>query len=184
MKRRKAIRNIVLFSLGTGIIYSCKDRYEAIKQLNLQNLIVDNSQLDVLDDLSRLIVPLQSIPDLAEHTALPFILNMVDNVFDEEDRQSFILGYQNFDQEILALRGKLYSKMELEEKNVLLTEFNEESLTATKELYVVFNTVKSKSIQYLTTSEYYQRKVNYYQMAPGKFRGDVLLTELKNKNDE
>ena len=184
MKRRKAIRNIVLFSLGTGIIYSCKDKYEAIKQLHLKHLIIDTKQLDILDDLSRLIVPLQNIPELADHTALPFIMNMVEHVFEEKDRQAFMKGYQSWDQEILSIKGRAFSAMKIEEKQQLLSEVNEASLRASPELYTVFNTVKEKSIQYLTTSEYYQRKVNYYQMAPGKFKGDVLLVDLKNKNDE
>jgi len=184
MKRRKAIRNIVLFSLGTGMIYSCKDKYEAIKQLNLKHLQAESSHLDILDDLSKLIVPIKDIPELAEHTALPFIMNMVDNVYNPKDRKLFVDGYKSFDQEILILKGKKYSKMELSEKQSLLAELNEELLVASPQLYAVFNTVKSKSIQYLTTSEYYERKVNYYQMAPGKFRGDVLLAELKNKNDD
>lgn len=184
MKRRKAIRNLVLFSLGTGVIYSCKDKYEAIKKLNLQHLVVDNTHLDILDDLSKMIVPFHSIPELSQHTALPFIMNMVDNVYEEKDREIFAKGYAGFDQEILTLKGKEYSKMEEAEKQSLLSEMNEELLIASPELYAVFKTVKSKSIQYFTTSEYYQRKVNYYQMAPGKFKGDVLLTRLKNKNDE
>jgi len=49
---------------------------------------------------------------------------------------------------------------------------------------MVFDTIKSKTIQYLTTTEYYQRKVNYYEMVPGRYLGDVLVTELKNLNDE
>ena len=184
MKRRKAIRNLVLFSLVAGVIYSCKDKYEAIKLLNLKYLKAEPNQLDILDDLSRLIVPLQSIPELIDHTALPFIMNNVDKVFEPEDRQLFIDGYTSFDTEIATLKGKKYSEMEDEEKQLLLAELNEEELVATPALYAVFNTIKSKSIQYLTTSEYYERKINYYEMAPGKFHGEVLVSELKNMNDE
>ena len=184
MKRRKVIRNLVLFSLGAGVIYSCKDKYEAIKQLNLKYIQAEPNHLDLLDDLSRLILPLQQIPELVDHTALPFILNTVDQLFDPKDRQLFIDGYKTFDTEIATLNGKLYSEMEEVEKLDLLKELNEEELVASPALYTVFNTVKNKSIQYLTTSEYYQRKVNYYEMTPGRFHGDVALAELKNMNDE
>lgn len=76
-----------------------------MKQLNLKHLITNNSQLELLDDLSRLLVPLQSIPDLAEHTALPFILNMVDKVYESEDREIFAQGYAGFDKEVKELRA-------------------------------------------------------------------------------
>ena len=184
MKRRKAIRNIVLFSLGTGIIYSCKDKYEAIKQLNLKYLLAEPSQLDIIDDLSRLIVPLQNIPELVEHTALPFIMNMMDDISKPKYRQLFIDGYQSFDTEILALKGKKYMDLLLEEKQILLSELNEKTIKASPALYALYDTVKGKSIQYLTSSEYFQRKINYYEMAPGRFKGDVLLSELQNMNDE
>ncbi len=184
MKRRKALRNLVLFSLGAGLIYSCKDKYEAIKQLKLKNLQVEPYHLDLLDDLSKVILPLHQIPELKDHIALPFILNMVDKVYDSKDRQMFIDGYMTFDSEVMLLQGKKYSEMEIADKQLLITKLNEEKLVASLELYAVFNTVKAKSIQYLTNTEYYQRKINNYEMAPGRFRGDVLLTELKNMNDE
>ena len=46
-----------------------------------------------------------------------------------------------------------------------------------------YDIVKSESIKYLKTSEYYQRKVNYYEMAPGRFKGDILISELRNDNE-
>ena len=116
--------------------------------------------------------------------ALPFILNNVDKILNAENRELFIKGYESFDIEIAMLKGKKYSEMEDEEKQVLLTEFNEKRLVASPAVYMVFDTIKSKTIQYLTTTEYYQRKVNYYEMVPGRFLGDVLVTELKNLNDE
>lgn len=184
MKRRKAIRNLVLFSLGTGVIYSCRDKYEAVKLLNLKYVQAKSEHLDLLDDLSKLILPFQMIPKLKDHTALPFILNNVDKILNAENRELFLKGYKSFDIEIAMLTGKKYSEMEDEEKQVLLTEFNEKRLVASPAVYMVFDTIKSKTIQYLTTTEYYQRKVNYYEMVPGRFLGDVLVTELKNLNDE
>lgn len=184
MKRRTAIRNIIFFSLGTGIIYSCKDKYEAIKMLDLKYLHLETNHLDLLDELSNLIVPLQGIPELENHTALPFIINSVDKLYDADDRQLFVDGYTSWDAEIAMLKGKKFSKMELEEKQDLIEELNEEKVVASPALYKVFNILKSSGIRYLSNTEYYQRSVNYYEMAPGRFRGDVLLSELKNMNDE
>lgn len=184
MKRRNAVRSLVIFSLGAGVIYSCKDRYEAIKLLNLKHLEIARNELDILDDLSRMIVPFQEIIELKDHTALPFVLNMVDKLNDATDRQLFIKGYRTFDIEIASLKGKAYSAMNKVEKDLLLTELNENELDASPALYQVFNTVKLRSIQYLTTSEYYHRKINYYEMTPSRFYGDVSLMDLNNMNDE
>ena len=97
MKRRDAVKGIILFSLGTGILYSCKDKYQAIRDLGLKYFEPVNKELDLIDKLSRTIVPLQTIPELANHTPLPFMFTMLDDVYKPKDRDAFLKGYQNFD---------------------------------------------------------------------------------------
>jgi len=182
MKRRSALKGILLFSLGTGIVYSCTDKYQAIKDLNLKYLTPKAGELDLLDGLSRMIVPIQSIPELENHTALPFILNMIDDVYSEPDRKAFQAGYQSFDVTVEGILGKKFSALNDEEKMGFLDRLNKREEGMNGSLQTVFDIVKSESVKYLRTSEFFERKVNYYEMAPGRFRGDVSVSELQNAN--
>jgi len=183
MKRREAVKGIILFSLGTGLIYSCTDPFQAVKDLNLDFIKPENGQLQIIDAISKLVVPIQSIPELENHTALPFILSMVDDNFTAKERDKFISGYQNWDTDVEKLGQKLFSKMTGEQQMGLLSRLNKGEEGIPAEMQNFYNVIKSQSLKYLTTSEYYQRKVNYYEMAPGRFYGDVMLADLQNANE-
>ena len=183
MKRRDAVKGIVLFSLGTGIIYSCKDKYKAIRDLGLEYFQPLDAELDLIEALSSSIVPLKLIPELANHTPLPLMFTMIDDVYKKEKRDAFLSGYQNFDKILEASGSKKFSKMNEEERSALLTSLNNREEGVDETMQSFYDIVKSESLRYLKTSEYYQRKINYYEMAPGRFNGDVLISELKNANE-
>ena len=107
---------------------------------------------------------------------------MLDDVYKPEDRTTFLEGYQYFDEWVKNLEGTMFSKMNNEQQNTLLNRLNDKEEGIDQKLQAFYDIVKNESIRYLRTSEYYQRKVNYYEMAPGRFKGDVLLSELKNAN--
>ncbi|MEM9546643.1 MAG: gluconate 2-dehydrogenase subunit 3 family protein [Bacteroidota bacterium] len=183
MKRRDAVKGIILFSLGTGIIYSCKDKYQAIRDLGLKHFEPVTKELDLIDQLSRMIVPLQSIPELVNHTPLPFMFTMLDDVYKPIDRDAFLNGYQNFDQVAEDMTGTKFRKMKEEDAAAFISRFNSKEEGLDKDMQKFYDIVKGESLRYLKTSEYYQRKINYYEMAPGRFKGDVLISELKNANE-
>ena len=183
MKRRNAVKGIILFSLGTGIIFSCTDKYKAIRSLALNHFEPLDNELDMLELLSNIIVPLNSIPDLSKHTPLPYIFTMLDDVYDPEARQVFLEGYKRFDGYVETYTGKTFNQMNVEEQKALVSQLNTHKEGIDKGIQDFYDIVKDESIKYLLTSEYYQRKINYYEMAPGRFNGDVLISELRNAND-
>jgi len=183
MKRRDAVKGIILFSLGTGILYSCADKYKAIKDLNLNHFEPKDSELDLIEQLSNMIVPFQSIPELANHTALPLMFIMLDDVYKPEERVFFTDAYQSFDEIVEASEQKNFSQMNQDEQNSFLSRLNVHEEGIDQRLIGFYDIIKNESLRYLKTSEYYQRKVNYYEMAPGRFKGDVLISELRNANE-
>lgn len=164
------------------MIYSCTDPYQAIRDLNLDFIKPEDGQMDIIDSISKLVVPLDKIPALAQHTALPFILKMVDDIAKPADRDKFIDAYTSFDLDVEALTQKKYSAMSAEAQTALLDRFNKKEQGLAEGAQSMFDTIKGLSLQYLTSSEFFQRKVNYYEMAPGRFKGDVLVSELQNAN--
>ena len=183
MKRRTAIKGIVLFSLGTGIIHSCNDKYEAIRNLGLKYFTPNNKELDLLEQLVKVIVPFHKIPDLANHTPLPYLFTMLDDIYKKEDRNNFLFGYQNLNNVLQEKLGKKFHKLSEEETDHMMAELNEGKGDWDEKILSFYNILKGESINYLRTSEYYQRKINYYEMAPGRYNGDVLISELKNRNE-
>ena len=183
MKRRTALKGIVLFSLSTGILYSCKDKYEAVRNLGLKYFKPKNDELDLLENLVNVIVPFRNIEGLENHTSLPLLFTMLDDVYKEKDRQDFMFGYQNLDALLKEEYGGKFSRLDAEKQKEIVNRLNSGDKTLDEQYLSFYNILKNESLRYLRTSEYYQRKINYYEMAPGRFNGDVLITELKNRNE-
>lgn len=172
MKRRRAIQGIVLFTLGTQVLYSCKDKYAAIKSLPIPHLPLENNDISLIEDLSARILPIQQIEVLKDHTPVPFILTMAHDCQSPEDRDVFVKGYQNFDDYVKEKYGKSYSGLAEEEYTSLLESMEEmaggENAIPEK---IFFDFVKSKSIQYLTSTEHFMTNYRYYEMAPARYDG-------------
>lgn len=183
MKRRTVLKGIILFSLGTGVLYSCEDKYEAIRSLHLDHFLPTNAELDVLEILSEIIVPLQQIPSLENHSPLPFLFTMIDDIYSAKDRDVFLFGYQNFDRIVAEKEGTTFMEMNASAKQEVVARLNEGNDLYGSAINAFYKLVKNESVHYLKTSEYYQRKVNYYEMAPGRFNGDMQLSDLKNANE-
>ena len=183
MKRRTALKGIVLFSLGTGLIYSCADKYEAIRNLGLKYFAPKDKELDLLESMVKTIVPFHKIPGLENHTSLPLLFTMLDDVYKEKDRNDFLYGYQNIGAFIEKEFGMKFSRLDEEQQKEFVALLNDGDSKMEDKFLSFYSMLKNESLRYFRSSEYYQRKVNYYEMAPGRFNGDVLLSELKNRNE-
>lgn len=169
------------------MFYACKDKYEAIKSLNLAHLQPIDAELDILSDLAERIVPLRGIPALQEHSSLPFILKIVNDCYPAKLRDKFRQGYQQFVSYAAEKLGKPYADSSDEEKMGLLHTLNVDETkeeTQVSDALALFRILKSEGINYLVNTEYLQRNVRYYQMAPGGFEGCVVLADIQNPNDK
>ncbi len=184
MKRREAVRNIVIFSLGSGMLYSCTDPYQAIKNLNLSRLNFNTDHLRILDKLSRSILPIQQIPQLAHHTALPFILKQVNDLQNEQSQQQFQEGYEYFNDYFKDKTNLDFLEADATTINSFLEKLNtleisiDQPVSPALYIYSLYHTLKQENLLYLKTAEYFQKKYRYYEMAPGRFDGDFSIADL------
>ena len=108
---------------------------------------------------------------------------MLDDVYDEKDRNDFIFGYQGLNAILEQEYGKKFGKLDEEKQMEFVGRLNAGDEKLDQGFLSFYKTLKGESLRYFRTSEYYQRKVNYYEMAPGRFNGDVPIAELKNRNE-
>ena len=177
MKRRKALKGMVLFALGTQIVYSCKDKFTAIKSLPLSNLPLNDKHIGVIEELSNKILPLSNIEALKDHTTTPFVLTMANDCLSEEDRGKFIEGYQQLDNFTKDKTGKTLPSMNDKEFqaffDLIKEEYNPENPDP---VHFLIRYVRDKNIQYVTSSEFFLTTYREYEMAPGFYNGCVTLS--------
>ena len=186
MKRRNVVKGLILFSLGGTMLYSCKDPFEVVKNLNLTSLTFDNKQLGIIDRISRIILPIKKIPKLTNHTTLPFVMKSVNDLYSEKDRKTFQEAYTTINTHIKGLSGTNIAEMEDSALLTILQVLNAEEAPSKEEANLptfrfkrFYDIIKSENLQYLRTSEYFQREKRFYEMTPGRFDGNFPISELK-----
>ena len=181
MERRKALQAIVFFSVAGNVIISCKDKEEVYNHIKLKNITINKTNADVIDNISSLIFPSSGIPEFKNHTALPFILTMIDDCYTQEDQKIFSNGINNLNQLTQQELKKDFSQLSIEEKNTILINLNADKSENKSDVKKFYDIIKDKTLQYFTTTEYYMRNHNRYEMVPGRFLGCVKIEDLQTK---
>jgi Gluconate 2-dehydrogenase subunit 3 len=182
MERRKALQAIVFFSVAANAIISCKNKEEVLKNIILKKIKIDKGEANAIDEMAHMIFPTTSIPEFKNHTALPFILTMVDDCYNDADQKIFMKGVTNLNLYTQAQVKKDYRELSSDEQKTILKKINDDQSEDQSELKLFYSIVKDKTIQYYTTTEFYMRKHNLYEMAPGRFLGCIKIEDLQTKN--
>jgi hypothetical protein len=151
MKRREAIRSVVLISAGAAFLYQCKEKAATI---TLKNIPLTGAEQDLMTQLTEFILPATD-PRNAD-----FVLMMADDLLPPEELGKFNAGMKAF-----AEKG--FTKMSAEEKNKYVD-------TLDGDAKVFYEMVKQGTIENFVTSEQYLRDVkNITTLIPAKFQGCI-----------
>lgn len=154
MKRRTAIRNVVLVSAGAAFLYSCKEKAATI---TLRNIPITGAEEGLLNELTEVIIP--GIKDLKSGE---FILMMADDCLPPEDQQKFLAGMKIFN-------DKKFLKMSPEKRKEFLA-------TLDGDAKMFYGMVKQGTILNFTTSQAYLEKVkNVTTLIPPKFQACISV---------
>lgn len=185
MKRRKVIKGIFLFSLGTPFIFSCTDPFQAVKSLKLDKLIFNNEHLSCIDKMSKAILPIHHISALSDHTTLPFVMKMVNDLYSPEDQKIFEEVYTNSAEYFKEILPDDWSDINTEIPNESLLLLNQKARekisdknSRSYKLARFYNILKKENLQYLRTSQFIQENYRYHDLVPGRYDGNFPISEL------
>ncbi|MBK8701895.1 MAG: gluconate 2-dehydrogenase subunit 3 family protein [Saprospiraceae bacterium] len=182
MKRRKALQNLIFFSIAANALVSCKDKNEVLATLHLDKIKLPDDELAVIDDMVQKIFPVNSVAMFRNHSALPFVLQMLNDCYGPEDHIVLSRGVA----ELNGMAFKKYSHQYLEcsenEKNEMLKSLNaRQEAEATPSVRLV-SILKSETLMYFTTTELFLRKYRLYEMSPARYLGCIKKEDVKTKN--
>lgn len=91
MKRREAIKSLLIVTGGVMVIPSClQERTESTIPLN--HLKIDANQEKLLAELAETIIPATNTPGAKDTYTHVFTLKMIDDCRDKADQETFIKG--------------------------------------------------------------------------------------------
>jgi len=172
MKRRTAIRNVVIISAGASLLPSCMQ--ESSSSIPLKHISVTGSQEQVLAHLTEAIIPktkdFVGANDLKAHE---FMLTMIDDCVSPDEQKNFTQGLEDFDKLSHDKFGKAFASFSPEQKRSLITDI-ESKKDIPENVQKFYATVKRYTVQSFTSSEKYLLDIRKYKQTPGgDFKGCV-----------
>lgn len=174
MKRRTALRSMVIITAGAALLPACRSTGNA--GLALKNIAVNGKQQNMLAALSESIIPkTNNFLGAADLKAHEFVLTMVDDCTSPDDQQKFTDGLAAFNEMSHDKFGQLFTKFTPEEKKEFLLAI-ESKKDVPENVLNFYGTVRRYTIQSFTSSKDYMTTITDYKLVPGNnFKGCVKI---------
>lgn len=181
MKRRTALKQLGLLA-GTAILLpSCIGNSNKEPTITLHRIAVSGNQEVVLAAMANCLIPKTDIPGASEVKAHHFALHMVDDCFEPEAQQKFLLGLAQTEKAMDDKTGKTFEEATLEEQQLFFKDvaagtvvpiLKEGEVNSMEGFYSPF---RNLIIRGYLGSEYVMTNVFGYNMIPGHFTGVVEI---------
>lgn len=171
MNRRSAI--LLGFTVATSVLLipSCMQP-KSKSYPGLKNISVSEEQAKLLELLAAAIIPETTTPGAVKTGAPDFILRMVDDCYDPENRTKFVSGLSQFESISNKRYGHSFIACSESQRNELLNAL-ESKKDVEPEAIFFYNSAKKLTLQCYSTSSFYLTKIHPYEMVPGRFHGCV-----------
>ena len=170
IRRRKALKNIGLITGGVLTLpYNCS--FET--QISYSNFpLLKKKEQDLIADICDIILPTDFTNFPTLETRENFVLTMINDCLDNENRIEFSTGLNSFQNKILEVKKIHFQDLSLDEQNNIVANFidNEKS-----EIGVFLNYLKYYSLIHFETSENYMINYLNFEFMPGHYNGRVKV---------
>lgn len=171
INRRSAIKQLFIISAGAAILPSCVNNEKPASH-TFSNIPMTAKEEEMLAEISSTIIPTTDTPGAKEVSAHLFALRMVNDCYKKEDREKFIKGFRQFQDNVQQQYNKTYTQCTAPERQQIISAIAAKKDNGDDAAYF-YKTFKRFTIQAYTSSEYYLTKVDEYKLVPGKFIASV-----------
>lgn len=168
MKRRTAIRNVVLISAGAAFLHGCQDK----ATVTLKHIPLTGSEEDMLTELTETIIPATDFPGAKDLGTADFVFTMADDCLGPDDQAKFSAGMKAFDEVCKSKMGSRFVKLPKEKRYEFLgmIEADKDGKEVGEDVRWFYRSVKYGTIENFTSSQKYLAEVkNVTTLIPAKF---------------
>ncbi|HTN08014.1 gluconate 2-dehydrogenase subunit 3 family protein [Agriterribacter sp.] len=169
MKRRSAIKNLMIFAGGIYLLPSCAGNGKS--SIELKNLDILVGEEALLGEVAEAMIPKTADAPGARGLNLHlFTLKMVDDCHNAEDQKAFKAGLASLNKISLEKNNKPFNQLDA----ITRIQFIESTLKDTTNnpaLRTFFEITKRRVIQGFTNSKYVMTDLKQYEMVPGRYNG-------------
>lgn len=178
MKRREALRDLVMIAGGITFLPSCLHNKEKAS-IALKNLDISADHERLLAEIASTIIPKTDTPGAREMGSHLFVLKMLDDCYEKGVQQRFVQGLNQLENSAKKRFGNSFVNCTVDQKEkVLLGVENKEAYP--REVYDFYNIMKERTIQGYLTSKYVVLNIEKYEIIPSvKYNGYYLVKNIK-----
>lgn len=183
MDRRTAIKRTALImggALSSSAIAGVLNGCTAEKQLDWQPVFLSKEQATATAEVAERIIPATDTPGAKDAGVPEFIDKMLNDIYTEEEKQQFLNGLMELNQESEAAFGDTFADLEVEQQNEVLQKMAVASGNYEGEGKPFFLMAKELTMLGFFTSEIGATQVLQYQQVPGQYKGCIPLEEAGN----
>jgi hypothetical protein len=164
MKRRNAIRNMVIIAGGVAMVPSCLTQTDKAS-ISLHKISITARQERLLAAIASAIIPRTDTPGAAEVGAHLFAVKMLDDCYEKEDQEKFISGLDQLESSTKKRFGTSFTKCTSAQKEIILMEVENKS-GYSSDVFDFYKIMKEKTIQGFLTSKYVVLNIQKYEFIP------------------
>jgi len=170
MKRRQAIRQMLVVSSGLALLPSC-DFQGGASAKTYQHLPLEKGQYRLLEALQAAIFPAEKMPVSDTKTPMDYMLTKINDCYGMDDIKKYLAGLKGFQGEVKNKFNKSFDRLSSEQQTQMLKErFANKDNSPTKHF---LETNKKLTVEYFTKSEDYQTNHFGYEFIPSRYAGCV-----------
>jgi hypothetical protein len=178
MKRRSAIRDLVIIAGGITLIPSCISHSGKVS-IALRNIHINAYQEKLLAAIASTIIPQTETPGAGEAGAHLFVLKMLDDCYEKDVQQKFIQGLDQLEKITKKSFGNLFAACSDEQKQKVLNSV-ENNVAYPSEVFDFYKIMKERTIEGYLTSKYVLVNLQKYELIPSvKYNGYYPLQNTK-----
>jgi hypothetical protein len=184
MQRRTALKQLMIVAGGAAMLPACVRNIKQVS-IELKNLKVTPSQEELLAEITETIIPSAETPGAKDLKLHQFVLRMVDDCFEHEQQEHFLIGLSAFDEMAEKKMGDSFMDLNNEQRESVLKELEvikngENKEEKEQSINQFYSMLKNLTVQGYVTSEYVMTSQLYYNMTPGEFKGCVEVKDAKD----
>ena len=172
MKRREAIRNLLLVVGGVVVLPSCLHQRSGAS-IALRHLQIGAAEEKLLAELVGTLIPTTDTPGAKDTYTHLFVLRMVDDCFDKEVQGKFIKGLKGVDGLARERFRSSFAESTPDQRESVLAALEKKAAANAEEddSTTFYTTVKKLAIQGYLNSKYVLTEVHKYELVPGRYNG-------------
>ena len=166
MKRRSAIKNIVVISSAISVLPSCY--LEALPVY--ENINIERKQRKLIEQLVTAILPKKDTEIITPEKTVDFVLTVLNDCHSPEDIENYLIGLNEFQMTAKEKYNNSFKKL-IPEKKIELFNFIYSPENTSDPLNYFYHTTFDLTKEHFTTSEFFMKNHLDFEFAPGRYLG-------------